>query len=97
MFTRWLQKSPRNDKGGEHVKRRYWKLEGLMSKYGLFQSDMAKIAEMSLPSISKKFYKNQDFKVSNAANIAEYFREKGEDFNFEEYFVIPVVAKVTAE
>jgi predicted transcriptional regulator len=67
--------------------RRYWKLEGLMAKYKLTQQDIADIAEMSLPAVSKKFYKGEEFKISNAVKIIQYFREKGEQMEFEDYFV----------
>jgi len=83
----------KNDEGGENV-RKYWRLEGLMAKYRIYQSDIAIIAEMSLPSVSKKFYKGEDFKIASAVKIAKYFRDKGETIDFEEYFCEPVVTNV---
>lgn len=70
-------------------------LEGLMAKYRMTQSDIAEISGLSLPGVSSKFAKGEDFKITHAAKIAKHFREHGEEFNFEDHFVDPVVANET--
>lgn len=73
----------------------YWRLRELMAKYGLSQSEIAKIAGISEVSLSKKLNTGQEFKITPAYRIITHFRNLGENVNFEELFCAQLVTKVT--
>ena len=73
----------------------YYRLRELMAKYGLSQADISKISGISEVIISKKLTTGQEFKNTPAYKILTYFRNKGENVDFEELFCPHVVTKVT--
>lgn len=57
-----------------------------MAKHGLTQNDISRISGLSLPSISKKFAQGDEFKITPAYRILKYFRDLGENVDFESLF-----------
>jgi hypothetical protein len=57
-----------------------------MAKHGLTQNDISKISSLSLASVSNKFTKGEEFKITPAYCILKYFRDLGEAVEFETLF-----------
>lgn len=67
-------------------KNHYRELKILMAKHAMTQNDIAQVSGLSLPSVSNKFTKGEEFKITPAYKILKYFRDMGEKIDFETLF-----------
>lgn len=75
----------------------YRNLRVLMAKHNLTQSDISKISGLSLPSVSKKFTKGEEFKITPAYKIFQYFKSLGENISFESLFCEGFILKASGQ
>jgi transcriptional regulator with XRE-family HTH domain len=75
----------------------YRNLRVLMAKHRLTQNDISEISGLSVPSISKKFTKGEEFKITPACKILKHFRALGETVDFETLFCEGFISKASGQ